>query len=79
MKTRAELVARIYQADDDAGQVVEDSFNNAVAQLRIANPGVELSTEGTSFLYSVKDGRIDIPEFLRLGESEQPIPEEQPN
>ena len=78
LTTGAELIARIYQADDDAGRVMEDSFNNAVAQLRIANPGFELSTEGTGFLYSVKDGRIDIPEFLRMGETEQPIPEENP-
>ena len=59
--TRAELVARIYQADDDAAAAVEDSFNNAIAQLKLVNPGIELSTEGTNFSYLVKDGQIKDP------------------
>jgi hypothetical protein len=34
------------------------AFNNAIAQLKIANPGVELTTEGTGLLYQVQDGKI---------------------
>ena len=59
--TRAELVARIYQADDDAVAAVEESFNNAIAQLKLVNPGIELSTEGTNFSYLVRDGQIKDP------------------
>ena len=79
--TRAELVARIYQADDDAAAAVEESFNNAIAQLKLVNSGVELSTEGISFTYLVKDGQITSPNYGNSTEEnardnpEEPMPD----
>jgi chromosome segregation ATPase len=56
--TRAQLVGEIIGLQRDTLEGASYAFNNAIAQLKIANPGVELTTEGTGLLYQVQDGKI---------------------
>ncbi|GAU43324.1 hypothetical protein TSUD_390230 [Trifolium subterraneum] len=59
--SRADLIARIYQIGDMQLDVASLSFQNALAQLQILNPGVQLVTEGLDELKEVRDGRIATP------------------
>ncbi|GAU29956.1 hypothetical protein TSUD_360710 [Trifolium subterraneum] len=59
--SRAELIAKIYQIGDLQLDVASSSFQNALAQLRVLNPGVELVTEGLDELKEVRDGQIATP------------------
>jgi hypothetical protein len=63
--TRAELVKEILTLRQDTIDAASYAFTNAVEQLKIANPGVSLVTEGTGMLYRVKDGHIVVPEEYR--------------
>ncbi|GAU46914.1 hypothetical protein TSUD_402950 [Trifolium subterraneum] len=59
--TRADLISKIYEVSDLQLDVASSSFKNALAQLRILNPGVELVTEGLDEMKEVRDGRIASP------------------
>ncbi|WJX95592.1 histone deacetylase [Trifolium repens] len=59
--TRAELVDKIKLLEQDVLDSVKYGFDNAIAQLRIVNPEVELNTKGTGMLRRVVDGVIVIP------------------
>jgi hypothetical protein len=68
--SRGELVKEILALRQDTIEAASYAFTNAVEQLKIANPGVELVTEGTGMLYQVKDGRIVVPEVYQRMEDE---------
>ncbi|GAU51195.1 hypothetical protein TSUD_374460 [Trifolium subterraneum] len=59
--SRADLIARIYQIGDMQLEVASSSFKNALAQLRILNPDVQLVTNGMDELKEVWDGQIATP------------------
>ncbi|GAU48008.1 hypothetical protein TSUD_188790 [Trifolium subterraneum] len=59
--TRAALVSRIFELEGKELDVAKSSFDNAVAQLMVLNPGVELVVEGASELKEVLDGVIISP------------------
>jgi cell division protein FtsB len=59
--TRAELVDKIKLLEQDVLDSVKYGFDNAIAQLRIVNPEVELNTKGTRMPRRVVDGVIVIP------------------
>ncbi|GAU31606.1 hypothetical protein TSUD_30680 [Trifolium subterraneum] len=59
--SRADLIAKIYQIGDMQLDVASSSFQNALAQLQILNPCVQLVTEGLEELKEVRDGRIATP------------------
>ncbi|GAU50663.1 hypothetical protein TSUD_410310 [Trifolium subterraneum] len=59
--TRAALVSRIFELEGKELDVAKSSFDNAVAQLMVLNPGVELVVEGASELKEVLDGVIVSP------------------
>ncbi|GAU10070.1 hypothetical protein TSUD_421230, partial [Trifolium subterraneum] len=59
--TRAALVSRIFELEGKELDVAKSSFDNAVAQLMVLNPGVELIVEGASELKEVLDGVIVSP------------------
>ncbi|MCI56893.1 hypothetical protein A2U01_0078144, partial [Trifolium medium] len=46
LTTRAQLVERIQQLGEGVFKVAQHSWENALAQVKIANPGLEFSTEG---------------------------------
>ncbi|GAU20983.1 hypothetical protein TSUD_201320 [Trifolium subterraneum] len=59
--SRAGLISKIYEVGDLQLEVASSSFKNALAQLRILNPGVELITEGLDEMKEVRDGQIASP------------------
>ncbi|GAU26102.1 hypothetical protein TSUD_225650 [Trifolium subterraneum] len=59
--TRAALVSRIFELEGKELDVAKSSFDNAVAQLMVLNPGVELIVESASELKEVLDDVIVSP------------------
>jgi hypothetical protein len=59
--TRAALVSRIFELEGQQLDAAKSSFDNAVAQLMVLNPGVDLVVEGASELKEVQDGVIVSP------------------
>ncbi|GAU12960.1 hypothetical protein TSUD_191510 [Trifolium subterraneum] len=59
--SRAGLIAKIYEVGDLQLEVASSSFRNALAQLQILNPGVQLITEGMDEMKEVRDGQIASP------------------
>ncbi|GAU46570.1 hypothetical protein TSUD_272090 [Trifolium subterraneum] len=59
--SRAGLIAKIYEVGDLQLEVASSSFRNALAQLQILNPGVQLITEGMDEMKEVWDGQIASP------------------
>ncbi|MCI83813.1 hypothetical protein A2U01_0105089, partial [Trifolium medium] len=55
----------------------QHSWENALAQVKIANPGLEFSTEGMGMLRKVVDGQIVIPGQYRQMEAEDEEEEEE--
>jgi hypothetical protein len=55
------LISRIYQIGDLQLEVASSSFKNAVAQLQILNPDVQLVTEGMDEMKEVRDGQNATP------------------
>jgi hypothetical protein len=69
--SRAELVKEILTLRQDTMDAASYAFANAVEQLKIANPGVNLVTKGTGMLYQVKDGQIVVPEeYQRMADED---------
>ncbi|MCI51930.1 hypothetical protein A2U01_0073174, partial [Trifolium medium] len=78
--TRAQLVDKIRVLAQDVLGGVKYGFDNVVAQLKIANSGVELSTEGIGMLRKVKDGKIVIPaEYQHMVDEEEEEEEDDEN
>ncbi|GAU47360.1 hypothetical protein TSUD_403630 [Trifolium subterraneum] len=59
--SRAGLISKIYEVGDLQLEVASSSFRNALAQLHILNPGVQLITEGMDEMKEVRDGQIASP------------------
>ncbi|GAU13111.1 hypothetical protein TSUD_174110 [Trifolium subterraneum] len=59
--TRAGLISKIYEVGDLQLEVASSSFRNALAQLQVLNPGIQLVTDGLDELKEVHDGRIATP------------------
>ncbi|GAU50816.1 hypothetical protein TSUD_410860 [Trifolium subterraneum] len=59
--TRAALVSRIFELEAQQLDAANSSFDNAVAQLMVLNPSVDLVVEGASELKEVQDGVIVSP------------------
>ncbi|GAU30341.1 hypothetical protein TSUD_211980 [Trifolium subterraneum] len=59
--SRAELIAKIYQIGDMQLDVASSSFQNALVQIQVLNPGIQLVTEDLDELKEVRDGRIATP------------------
>ncbi|GAU10355.1 hypothetical protein TSUD_418990 [Trifolium subterraneum] len=59
--TRAGLISKIYEVGDLQLEVDSSSFRNALSQLQILNPGVQLITEGLDEMKEVRDGQIASP------------------
>ncbi|GAU48789.1 hypothetical protein TSUD_406320 [Trifolium subterraneum] len=59
--TRAALVSRIFELEAQQLEIAKSSFDNAVAQLMVLNPGVDLVVAGASELNEVQDGVIVSP------------------
>ncbi|GAU23379.1 hypothetical protein TSUD_334270 [Trifolium subterraneum] len=59
--TRAALVSRIFELEAQQLDAAKSSFDNAVAQLMVLNPSVDLVVEGASELKEVQDGVIVSP------------------
>ncbi|GAU35133.1 hypothetical protein TSUD_394580 [Trifolium subterraneum] len=59
--TRAALVSRIFELEAQQLEIAKSSFDNAVAQLMVLNPGVDLATDGASELKEFEDGVIISP------------------
>ncbi|GAU23327.1 hypothetical protein TSUD_237810 [Trifolium subterraneum] len=55
------LVSRIFELEARQLDAAKSSFDNAVAQLMVLNPGVDLVVEGASELKEVQDGVIVSP------------------
>ncbi|GAU32256.1 hypothetical protein TSUD_53830 [Trifolium subterraneum] len=59
--TRAALVCRIFELEAQQLEIAKSCFDNAVAQLMVLNPGVDLVVAGASELKEVQDGVIVSP------------------
>ncbi|MCI87870.1 pentatricopeptide repeat-containing protein, partial [Trifolium medium] len=71
MTTRAELVEKIRALGQDVLDGIKYGFDNAVGQLKVLNPTVELNTEGLSMLKRVENGQIIIPpEYAEMEDDE---------
>ncbi|MCI56110.1 hypothetical protein A2U01_0077361, partial [Trifolium medium] len=62
---RDELVEKIRVLARDVLEGTKYSFENAVAQLKVFNPVVELITEGIGMLRRVENRQIVIPEVYK--------------
>lgn len=69
MSTRAEFVARIRKLGDSVLAGVKHGWQNALAQVKVANPGVELSFDGIGVFREVVNGQIVLPEKYQGMES----------
>ncbi|MCI53735.1 hypothetical protein A2U01_0074982, partial [Trifolium medium] len=76
LTTRAELVEVIKSLGEKVVSGVTYGFENAVAQMKIANLGLELNTDGISVLKRVENGEIVIPEKYRQMELDNEEEEE---
>ncbi|MCI53310.1 hypothetical protein A2U01_0074556, partial [Trifolium medium] len=56
LSTRAELIEKIQALGQDVLDGVKFGFDNAVDQLKVLNPTIELNTEGLSMLKRVENG-----------------------
>ncbi|MCI48489.1 hypothetical protein A2U01_0069732, partial [Trifolium medium] len=62
---------------EDVLDGVKFCFDNAVDQLKVLNPTVELNTEGLNMLKRVENGQIVIPpEYAQMVEDEEDEQEE---
>jgi hypothetical protein len=58
LSTRAEFVARVRKLGDSVLAGVKHGWQNAIAQIKVANPGVELSFDGMGVFREVVDGQV---------------------
>jgi hypothetical protein len=60
--SRADLVARVRKLGDSVLAGVKHGWQNALAQVKVANSGVELNFEGMGVFREVVDEQIILPE-----------------
>jgi hypothetical protein len=63
--SRADFVARVRKLGDSVFAGVKHGWQNALAQVKVANPNVELSFDGMGVFREVVDGQIILPEKYR--------------
>jgi hypothetical protein len=59
--SRGSLIRQLVDAQSSAVKMATSSFHNAVAQLQILNPGIELKLDGLDECKEVRDGAILSP------------------
>jgi chromosome segregation ATPase len=59
--SRGSLIRQLVDAQSSAVEMATSSFHNAVAQLQILNPGIELKLDGLDECKEVRDGAILSP------------------
>jgi hypothetical protein len=59
--SRGSLIKQLLDAQNSAVEMATSSFQNAIAQLQILNPGVELKLDGLDECKEVRDGAIQSP------------------
>jgi hypothetical protein len=69
LASRVELVARVRKLGDSVLSGVKHGWQNALAQVQVANPGVELSFEGMRVFREVLDGQIVLPDKYKQAEA----------
>jgi hypothetical protein len=69
LATRADLVARIRKLGDSVLTGMKHSWQNALAQVKVANPGIELNFDGMGVFREVVNGEIVLPEKYRDAEA----------
>jgi hypothetical protein len=69
LSSRADFVARIRRLGDSVLAGVKHGWQNALAQVKVANPDVELSFEGMGVFREVVDGQIVLPEKHKEAEA----------
>jgi hypothetical protein len=62
LSSRADLVARVRKLGESVLSGVKHGWQNALAQVKVANPGVELSFKGMGVFREVVDGQITLPD-----------------
>jgi cell division protein FtsB len=62
LSTRVDFVGRVRKLGDSVLAGVKHGWQNALAQIKVANPGAELSFEGMGVFREVVDGQIILPE-----------------
>jgi cell division protein FtsB len=62
LSTRAEFVARVRKLGDSVLAGVKHGWQNALAQIKVSNPGVELNFDGMGVFREVVGGQIILPE-----------------
>jgi cell division protein FtsB len=62
LTTRADFVARVRKLGDSVLAGVKHGWQNTLAQIKVANHGVELNFEGIGVFREVIDGQIILPE-----------------
>jgi predicted RNase H-like nuclease (RuvC/YqgF family) len=67
--TRAEFVARIRKLGDSVLAGVKHGWQNALAQVKVANAGVELNFDGMGVFREVVDGQIILPDRYKEAEA----------
>ncbi|PNX74532.1 stomatal cytokinesis defective SCD1 protein, partial [Trifolium pratense] len=76
LTTRAELVDAIARLSHDFVEGTEYAFANAVQQIKLLNPEVNLVTDGMHVNGSIEDGRIVVPADLAVSDDEEDDAEE---
>jgi hypothetical protein len=69
LSSRADFVARIRRLGDSVLAGVKHGWQNALAQVKVAKPDVELSFEGMGVFREVVDGQIVLPEKHKKAEA----------
>jgi len=59
--SRYGLVDKIIELEKGLVGSTHQSFENAMDQIKVANSGVELSTDGVQFLNFVQEGKSSVP------------------
>jgi hypothetical protein len=69
LSTRADFVARVRKLGDSVLAGVKHGWQNALAQVKVANPGVELNFEGMGVFREVVGGQIILPDKYKKMEA----------
>jgi hypothetical protein len=69
LATRADLIARIRHLGDSVLAGMKHSWGNALAQIKVANPGVDLSFDGMGLFREVVNGEIILPDKYKDAEA----------
>jgi cell division protein FtsB len=69
LSTRAEFVARIRKLGDSVLAGVKHGWQNALAQVKVVNAGVELNFDGMGVFREVVDGQIILPDRYKEAEA----------